>query len=107
LRQDESGYGSVMKRRQILALLLAIPSLASCDTENVMSPEAKRPAPVPQVPEGAEVITLGAGCFWCIEAAYKQLEGVHSATSGYMGGTTANPTYEEVCSGSTGHAEVV
>ncbi|WP_343123398.1 peptide-methionine (S)-S-oxide reductase MsrA [Haloferula sp. BvORR071] len=62
---------------------------------------------MPKVPEGAETITLGAGCFWCVEAAFKQLDGVYSATSGYMGGTTANPTYEQVCGGSTGHAEVV
>lgn len=57
--------------------------------------------------EGAETITLGAGCFWCIEAAYSQLDGVHSATSGYMGGTVVNPTYEQICTKTTGHAEVV
>ncbi len=54
-----------------------------------------------------ETATLGGGCFWCMEAAYQQLKGVISVTSGYAGGTTANPTYEEVCSGRTGHAEVV
>ena len=65
------------------------------------------PAPTPEIPEGAEAITLGAGCFWCIEAAYNQLEGVHSAVSGYMGGSSANPTYQDICTGQTGHAEVV
>lgn len=50
--------------------------------------------------------TFGAGCFWCIEACFKELNGVISVKSGYEGGHTENPTYEEVCSGKTGHAEV-
>lgn len=57
--------------------------------------------------KGVESVSLGAGCFWCVEAAYNQIEGVVSAVSGYMGGETADPTYEEVCTGRTGHAEVV
>jgi peptide-methionine (S)-S-oxide reductase len=52
-------------------------------------------------------IILGGGCFWCTEAAFKQLEGVEKVTSGYAGGDTENPTYREVCSGETGHAEVI
>ena len=55
---------------------------------------------------GKEVATLAGGCFWCLEAVFDDLKGVESVESGYMGGTTANPTYEEVCSGETGHAEV-
>ncbi len=54
-----------------------------------------------------ESTTLGGGCFWCVEAVYTRTDGVVSATPGYAGGTTENPTYEEVCSGRTGHAEVV
>jgi len=54
-----------------------------------------------------EIATLGGGCFWCLEAVFDGLEGVTSVASGYMGGQTATPTYEEVCSGRTGHAEVV
>ena len=54
-----------------------------------------------------ETTTLGGGCFWCLEAVYDQLEGVTDVRSGYMGGKNANPSYEEVCSGTTGHAEVV
>lgn len=61
----------------------------------------------PEILEGAEIATLGAGCFWCAEAAYNQIEGVHSAISGYMGGGSVNPTYEDICTGQTGHAEVV
>ena len=54
-----------------------------------------------------EIATLGAGCFWCVEAVFQQLQGVESAVSGYAGGEVENPTYERVCSGTTGHAEVV
>lgn len=50
---------------------------------------------------------LGGGCFWCLDAAYRQLEGVQEVESGYAGGRTRDPTYEQVCSGVTGHAEVV
>jgi peptide-methionine (S)-S-oxide reductase len=53
------------------------------------------------------IATLGGGCFWCLEAVYDQMKGVKSVESGYMGGPKPNPTYEEVCSGRTGHAEVV
>ncbi len=52
-------------------------------------------------------LTLGGGCFWCIEAAFSQVIGVHSAISGYMGGHLLNPSYQQICTGNTGHAEVV
>jgi peptide-methionine (S)-S-oxide reductase len=54
-----------------------------------------------------ETATLGAGCFWCVEAVFDDLQGVESVESGYSGGHTENPTYKEVCSETTGHAEVV
>jgi peptide-methionine (S)-S-oxide reductase len=54
-----------------------------------------------------ETATLGGGCFWCTEAVFEKLPGVKSVTSGYAGGTTPNPTYEQVCTGKTGHAEVI
>jgi peptide-methionine (S)-S-oxide reductase len=54
-----------------------------------------------------EHIVLGGGCFWCLEAVYQQVKGVESVASGYAGGETDNPTYRVVCSGGTGHAEVV
>ncbi len=57
--------------------------------------------------ERTETATLAGGCFWCLEAVYQLLEGVTSVKSGYAGGPGANPTYEQVCSGTTGHAEVV
>jgi peptide-methionine (S)-S-oxide reductase len=54
-----------------------------------------------------EIATLGGGCFWCLEAVFQQLEGVKSVISGYTGGSVPNPSYEQVCSGATGHAQVV
>src|ERR687890_2237262 len=54
-----------------------------------------------------ELATLAGGCFWCLEAVYKELRGVERVVSGYAGGHVANPTYREVCDGTTGHAEVV
>ena len=54
-----------------------------------------------------ETATFGMGCFWCSEAIFERLKGVHSVVSGYSGGTVANPTYQQVCTGETGHAEVI
>ena len=54
-----------------------------------------------------EIATLGGGCFWCLEAVYDEMEGVESVESGYMGGPRPNPTYHDVCTGKTGHIEVV
>lgn len=93
-----------MKKIWIEGLLISVLMLSvSCKGE----PMDKTRADKPEVPEGAEVITLGGGCFWCLDAVFKQIEGVISVTSGYMGGNTVDPTYEAVVSGTTGHAEVV
>ena len=66
-----------------------------------MEPTPSRPASAPAV------AVLGGGCFWCLDAAFRDLDGVLSVESGYAGGRDANPTYEAVCTGRTGHAEVV
>ena len=58
-------------------------------------------------PTPTETITLGGGCFWCTEAVYERVQGVVSVESGYCNGPVVNPSYEQVCSGTTGHAEVV
>lgn len=57
--------------------------------------------------EFMEKATFAAGCFWCLEEAFSQLEGVHKTTVGYTGGDLPNPTYQDICSGTTGHAEVL
>ncbi|MGH7617639.1 MAG: peptide-methionine (S)-S-oxide reductase MsrA [Gemmatimonadaceae bacterium] len=57
--------------------------------------------------ERREVATLGGGCFWCLDGVFRDLKGVEKVESGYAGGTTKNPSYRQVCSGTTGHAEVV
>ena len=56
---------------------------------------------------GLETATFGSGCFWCTEGVFQRLNGVHAVVSGYSGGRVANPTYEQVCAGTTGHAEVI
>ena len=56
--------------------------------------------------QSKETITVGGGCFWCTEAVFEELKGIEKVESGYSGGTVANPTYQQVCTGDTGHAEV-
>lgn len=63
--------------------------------------------PMENATNHTETATVGGGCFWCTEAIFQMLPGVKSVTSGFAGGTKANPTYQEVCSGETGHAEVI
>ncbi|MGA3297234.1 MAG: peptide-methionine (S)-S-oxide reductase MsrA [Candidatus Bathyarchaeia archaeon] len=63
--------------------------------------------PVAQLSEGKKLGTLGGGCFWCTEAAFLELKGVEKVESGYSGGTVPNPSYGQVCSGVTGHAEAI
>jgi peptide-methionine (S)-S-oxide reductase len=72
-----------------------------------LSPNAKKVKKEKKVHTTTEVATLGGGCFWCLEAIYKRVKGVTQVSPGYSGGTVANPTYEQVSSGTTGHAEVV
>jgi peptide-methionine (S)-S-oxide reductase len=57
--------------------------------------------------QNLEIATLAGGCFWCIETLFQDLKGVHKIESGYMGGHTLNPTYRDICTGTTGHAEVI
>ncbi|SFB12469.1 peptide-methionine (S)-S-oxide reductase MsrA [Algoriphagus aquimarinus] len=72
-----------------------------------MDSELKLPTTEVKIPEGLNMITLGAGCFWCIEAVFQRLQGVDKVVSGYSGGFIENPTYNAICSGTTGHAEVI
>lgn len=77
--------------------------LISCNTSGVESKELIKTNTIQQP---MDTITFGAGCFWCVEAVYSDLNGVESVVSGYAGGTVKNPSYKEVCTGNTGHAEV-
>ncbi|RIW14492.1 peptide-methionine (S)-S-oxide reductase [Algoriphagus lacus] len=72
-----------------------------------MSDKLNLPKTSLEVPAGLELITLGGGCFWCTEAVFQRLEGVEKVVSGYAGGIVENPTYRQICTGTTGHAEVI
>jgi peptide-methionine (S)-S-oxide reductase len=73
--------------------------------DDVWPTHANLPTELP--PAGQQLATFGAGCFWCTEAVFQKVKGVHAVQSGYSGGAVKNPTYDEVCSGTTGHAEVI
>jgi peptide-methionine (S)-S-oxide reductase len=97
---------------QISALLagsVAVISLLSCGQTPDTFTMSKDDLPVTPsaAPAGRELATFGAGCFWCVEAVFQSLQGVDSAVSGYSGGQVKKPSYKEVCTGRTGHAEVV
>jgi peptide-methionine (S)-S-oxide reductase len=90
----------------ILALVLVLVAAYYVGRKFAVSgtPAALEPA---EPPAGLARATFGAGCFWCTEAVFQQLKGVRSVVSGYTGGHVKNPTYQQVCTGSTGHAEAV
>jgi peptide-methionine (S)-S-oxide reductase len=97
-----------MKNFFHLLLVLGTVLLPACrpsPANSDISTPAMKPSPNPNSP--TELATVGGGCFWCTEAIFQMLPGVKSVTSGYAGGSTENPTYEAVCSGTTGHAEVI
>ncbi|MFT4649060.1 MAG: peptide-methionine (S)-S-oxide reductase [Glaciecola sp.] len=114
-----------MRQLSVLAITLLATVFSSCqgDPESSSTPaqgldtEAKvvqstatphaMTLPEESVKPALEIATLGAGCYWCVEAVYEQLDGVQNVTSGFMGGQDDNVTYRQVCSGTTGHAEVV
>lgn len=88
--------------------LLSLVLFAAC-TATVLAADAKpmKDHPASDKPGATERITFGGGCFWCMEAVFQRLKGVKSVASGYAGGDVPNPTYKMVCTGDTGHAEVV
>lgn len=90
------------KALAVLAFALMLAPLTACGSEQNKNNKSMNPTN-----ENYQVATVGGGCFWCIEAIYLEMNGVISATSGYSGGKIKNPTYREVTSGMTGHAEVV
>jgi len=88
-----------MFRQLVAAGMLMITTVV---VAHAAASEAKKPTPA-----RSETLTLGGGCFWCLEAVFDELKGVSSVVSGYAGGHVKNPTYEQVSDGGTGHAEVV
>jgi peptide-methionine (S)-S-oxide reductase len=86
---------------------ISLPSGAATVQEKGASNTAAGRRPTPAIPDGMELATFGSGCFWCTEAVFQRIKGVESVVSGYSGGNVENPTYYQVCEGTTGHAEVV
>jgi len=82
---------------------LCVPPILGVRKEHVDSPKSKTTSS----PQSRETATLAGGCFWCLEAVYDELKGVEDVVSGYSGGNVPNPSYEMVCSGRTGHAEII
>lgn len=93
----------------VLMVLVAVAGLALALVPQTFRQQGGKRRPMTQVvvPEGKDVATLAGGCFWCTEAIFKDLEGVVEVTPGYAGGRVPSPTYEQVCTGTTGHAEAV
>jgi peptide-methionine (S)-S-oxide reductase len=97
-----------MKRIGQLLLVVSAALLPACrPNPATLTATAMKPDPRSATNAPTELATLGGGCFWCTEAIFQMLPGVKSVTSGYAGGTVENPTYEQVCRGTTGHAEVI
>lgn len=89
--------------KQLFASLLILVTFTACSQQSNNS----QPSDM-QIPNNVttDTATFGAGCFWCVEAVFQELKGVYKVESGYAGGHVDNPTYREVCNGTTGHAEV-
>lgn len=90
-----------------LSLILSL-IFSSCTAKEkpFVKEEFKEPVKV-KVKEGMEVATFAGGCFWCTEAVFLEIKGVEKVVSGYIGGKTVNPTYKDICTGETGHAEAI
>lgn len=92
--------------KHILTVVLGI-FIMSCTTHAQKQEELSTHKKIEMSTENIEIATFGGGCFWCTEAIFEQLEAVQKVESGYSGGQIENPTYKEICTGTTGHAEVI
>ena len=93
--------------KKIIGIFLALLPFSFCAKEkNSIVPKSKETKNM-EIQNGLEVATLAGGCFWCTEAVFLELDGVKKVVSGYIGGTTVNPTYKDICNGDTGHAEAI
>lgn len=91
--------------KSIVPFLLLLPFFGCAQSEKSNQDEKENMMEVSNNVQ-LDTVTFGAGCFWCVEAVFQQMKGVHKVESGYAGGDSENPTYKEVCSGRSGHAEV-
>jgi peptide-methionine (S)-S-oxide reductase len=93
--------------KKIIGIFLALLPFSFCAKEkNSIVPKSKETKNM-EIQNGLEVATFAGGCFWCTEAVFLELDGVKKVVSGYIGGTTVNPTYKDICNGDTGHAEAI
>ena len=110
MASEPPGLRSLRRRlpSRTVKLLLFLLTLMSC-TASVLAadPKPMKDQPASDKPAATQRITFGGGCFWCTEAVFQRLKGVTSVTSGYAGGEVPNPTYKQISTGETGHAEVV
>jgi peptide-methionine (S)-S-oxide reductase len=108
LSQNYFTSNFVCSNMKLIGTLLvgAFLSLVACSNQSKNLPTEQIEDKTMEVNTKYDSATFGAGCFWCVEAVFQQLKGVQSVASGYSGGQIKNPTYKEVCSGLTGHAEV-
>lgn len=92
---------------QLLSIFVLSFALYSCAESEVSNNRSVKQDNAPTDLESAQVAYFASGCFWCVEAVFESVNGVHEAVSGYSGGASKNPTYEEICTGRSGHAEAV
>lgn len=92
---------------KIINFFLLVLCFISCQSDRQMKPEINKEKIQNSMEKGKEIATFAGGCFWCTEAVFLNLKGVESVTSGYIGGKTLNPTYKDICTGETGHAEAI
>lgn len=93
--------------KSIFVLLMSLGAISCQSNDKKVSPEKNQAINTMSEQKGLEVATVAGGCFWCTEALFLELKGVKKVVPGYIGGTVKNPTYKEVCTGTTGHAEAI
>lgn len=92
-------------KTDIILLIITFVSVIICACESTVPHNNQEKTMDNQTQNNLDIATFGSGCFWCTEAIFERVKGVQKVISGYSGGTTENPTYKEVCTGNTGHAE--
>ena len=96
-----------IKHFTLLLVLFAMPACKTANGNKTTLQNTETKTKKMDTVNSTSLATFGGGCFWCMEAVFQQMNGVEKIESGYSGGNTKNPTYKEVCTGETGHAEVI